>query len=211
MRVNLMKSSEFRHQGAVSGAFALRVTIFAVILYGAVFGALGFVRYEIARRDVIVAREIWKIREPLYNNVQAVKHDLAEIKKVEQELDGWKAARVSWSEKLLAVQMVVPSAVQLRRLSIRGDQELVKEKGMSTAVGIPARRYLIDIDGKIVSEDANVYVNKFIKGIEIASSYSNLLQTLTLQELKRGPRTDTGSPEWFFSIQAVSKRQMFQP
>lgn len=205
-----MVPSEFRRQGAVSGAFVVKVSIFTVILYGLVFGALGFVHYQIARRDLMAMREIWKTREPLYNNVQAMKHDLAEIKKIRQELDGWKNARLGWGERLLTLQQIVPPAMQVRRLSIRGDQELVKEKGTQSAVGIPARRYVIDIDGKIVGEEANVLVNKFLGDFEKAEAFTNVLQSLTLQGLKREARAESEFPEWSFSVQAVSKRQAFQ-
>jgi hypothetical protein len=205
-----MLPSEFRRQGAVSGAFLVRVSVFTVVLYGLVFGVLGFVHYEIARRDLMAAREIWKVREPLYNNVQAMKHDLAEIKKIQQELEGWRRARLRWDERLLTLQKIVPSAMQMRRLSIRGDQELVKEKGTQSAIGVPARRYIIDVDGKIVGEEANVLVNRFLADFEKSDAYANVLQSLTLQGLRREAKMESDLPEWSFSVQAISTRQAFQ-
>ena len=205
-----MLPGEFRRQGAVSGAFMVKVSVFTVLLYGLVFGALGFVHYEIARRDLMAARDIWKMREPLYSSVQAMKHDLAEIKKIEQELNGWQQARVAWDERLLTLQKIVPPTMQIRRLSIRGDQDLVKEKGSTSQIGTPARRYIVDVDGVIVGEEANVLVNKFLADFEKSSAFSNVLQSITLQGLRREARMGSDQPEWWFSVQAVSKRYAFQ-
>lgn len=210
MRVNLMVPGEFRRQGAVSGVFMIRVTIFTVVLYGLVFGVLGFIHYEIARRDLMAAREIWKMREPIYNNVQAMKHDLAEIKKIRQELEGWQRARVSWDERLLTLQKITPAAMQIRRLSIRGEQDLIKEKGTASEVGIPARRYILDVDGLIAGEEANVLVNRFLADFEKSPAFSDVLQSLSLQGLRREARMGSEHPEWWFSVQAVSKRRAFQ-
>ena len=80
------------------------------------FSVLGFVWYEIAQRDLAAAREIWRIREPMYNQIMAMKQDLAVEKKLQQELDGWKTWRLAWTPLLLEFQKVVPPTMQIKRL-----------------------------------------------------------------------------------------------
>ena len=62
----------------------MRVSVTSVVAFALVFGLLGLVRFRIARRDLIACREIWKMREPLYNQILAMKQDLATTKKLQQ-------------------------------------------------------------------------------------------------------------------------------
>ncbi len=211
-RVNLMKSGEFRRQGAVSGAFAVRISIFTTMGLALIFGSLAFFNYQIARQDLMAAREVWKTREPMYNAIQSMKHDLVELQKVEQELAGWASARVDWDARLLALQQIVPPGMQFRRLNIRGDHEFVKAKDQSIteAGGKPGRKYTIALEGKIISDNPVAVVNQFMDLLGRAEGFKGLLANVRLPEGLKQAMGQTDVPESLFVLEATSVRLEFQ-
>lgn len=225
-RVNLMKPGEFRRQGAVSGTFIVQMSIFTTIALGVLFGGLAFVNYRNARADLMASRQIWKTREPLYNKIQAMKADVAELRKIRAELGGWSSSRVEWHTRLLQLQHIVPANVQIRRMSVRGEYEFIKPKPAPSAdpaaaaaaaegkpapaasEGTPARRYYTTIDGRASGEQADQVVHLFVRIIQQSDEFRQVFEGA---KLAGGLHQDGGSrgsgeagTEWRFTIEAMS-------
>ena len=217
IRVNLLQPHEYRRQGAVSGTFILRVSIGTALAFLTLFSVLGFVWYEIAQRDLAAAREIWRIREPMYNQIMAMKQDLAVEKKLQQELDGWKTWRLAWTPLLLEFQKIVPSTMQIKRLNMRGDMELSRKGGatssgeMDTAAAnkvsfIPTIKYNIVFDGKASGAEAETTVVQFVRTIGRAAGYESILDpaSVKLRSMQRDTSEAGEQPDRIFSIEATT-------
>lgn len=222
-RVNMMKAGEFRRQGAVSGTFIVQMSILTVIGFGLMFSALAFVNYRNARADLMASREIWKVREPLYNKIQSMKADVAELRKIKQELGGWASSRVVWHTRLLQLQQIVPVNLQIRRMSVRGEHEFVRPKPAPSAdpaaegkvappasEGTPGRRYYTTVDGRASGEKADQVVHLFVRVVQQADSFKGVLDDAKLAgglHQDGGSRGTSDTPsEWRFTIEAVSDR-----
>jgi len=214
VRVNLMKEGEFRRQGAVSGAFIVRISTISIIAFGVLFGLLAVIRYRIARSDLLASREIWEMREPLYNQIQSMKQDLALERKLQEELGGWERARVDWHAQLLELQKVIPGTMQLRRLSIRGESELIAapvtkskdgKKPEEKPAGTPTRQYFITLEGKTSGEKAEDVVVSFVRVLGRTGSFQELVESIKLQSLQRDMSASGEQTDRRFSIDIVSK------
>jgi len=222
IRVDLMKEGEFRRQGAVSGAFIVRITLASLFGFGVLFGFLAFVRMRIAQNDLEAAENIWEMRKPYYEKIQAMKKDLATEKSLSKELDGWKRSRIAWHEQLFALQKLIPSAMQLRRVSIRGDlgfekpparaavkvkSEGGKKKKPKVAPNIPFREYSIRLEGRTSGKKAEDVVVQFVRVLDRSTSYHALLNSIKLLSLNRDTTGDAGQNDQRFVIEAMTVKQ----
>lgn len=216
--IDLLKPQEFRRQGAVSGAFIVRVSVSSVVAFALVFGLLGLMRFRIARQDLIYCRDTWKMREPLYNQILSMKQDLATMKKLQQELNGWNASRINWGDPLLEIQRIVPAAMQLRQLNLRG--ELDFKQGGSGGEGEPAsppqpvRRFFLLIEGKATGDRAETMVLQFVRALGEASTFKTFLESKKLQSLQRdasSAQTGGGQGDRAFIVEAITARRLMVP
>jgi hypothetical protein len=221
VRVNLLKATEFRRQGAVSGAFVLRTSVGSILAFITLFSLLGAVQYRIARQDLMACREIWRIREPLYDQMQAMKEDLSMERKVQQELRGWGAARLEWYDPLLELQQLVPPTLQFRHMIIRGDIEVrvpqsaapaESEDGSAApeapaAAPVPQRRFYISLDGRASGRMAEDAVVRFVREIGKATLLKSFLESIKLQSLQRDSVQAGEQADRLFSIEATSTRR----
>jgi len=217
IRVNLLQPHEFRRQGAVSGTFMIRVSIGTALAFLTLFSVLGFVWYEISQRDLDAAREIWRIREPMYNQIMAMKQDLAVEKKLEQELDGWEAWRLEWTPLLLEFQKIVPPAMQIKRLGVGGGVDLTR-KGGATSSGemddaaaqkvsfSPVIKYTLTFDGKASGNEAETTVVQFVRTFGRAPGFEPILDpaSVKLRSMQRDTSQGGEQPDRVFSIEAAT-------
>lgn len=189
-RVNLLKDTEYRRQGMVSGTFLMRVSLAAIVCFSLLFGALGAFRYREARRQLAAARKIWAIREPLYRKILAMKQDVATYRKLNQELSGWAGSRVTWHPPLKVLQQIVHPSMQLRRLNIRGETEIRVPRGTTSAtakaqpLSNPIRQFFLTIEGRASGYLAEDVVLQFDASIRRAPSFREILETVRLQRLQ---------------------------
>jgi hypothetical protein len=222
VRVNLLKPTEFRRQGAVSGAFVLRTSIVSVLAFATFFALLGMVHFQIARQDLLASQEIWRIRKPLYDQIQMMKADLATEKKLQQELRGWGASRIEWYDPLIQLQKVVPPTLQLRDFSVRGDVEIRQapapepsaegESGAAAppaAAPIPMRRFYLTLNGRGTGSRAEDVVVSFVRELGRADLLRSILESIKLASLQRDSSRAGDQADRLFSIEAVTvKRAM---
>lgn len=206
VRVDLLKPSEFRRQGAVSGAFIVRVSIASILAFGGLFALLAFVRFRIARQDLLACREIWKMREPLYNQIMDMKQDLATEKKIQQELVGWEDVRIDWEPALLGLQGIVPSTMQLRRLNVRGEQNFRREKvpDGEGEVEVPVRRFFLVVEGKATGDKAEDLVVQFVRAMGKEPVFAPILESIKLQSLQRDTSQRGEQFDRMFRVEATT-------
>jgi hypothetical protein len=220
VRVNLLKPSEFRRQGAVSGPFILRVSVGSILAFITLFSLLGAIQYRIAHQDLLACREIWRLREPLYNQIQAMKEDLATEKKLQQELKGWAASRLEWLDPLIELQQIVPASLQLKHLSVRGETEIrqaapppemTEEGGTALAAAppsiIPTRRFYLNLDGRATGRMAEDVVVQFVREIGRADLLKSFLESVKLQSLQRDSSQAGDQAGRVFAIEAITMRR----
>jgi hypothetical protein len=118
-RVNLLKKSEQRYQGAVSRRFMLVSIVITPILLIAVVSSVKLVQYGGIRAELVASREIWQGLEARLAVAQQQQRGLKTNREALELLDGWKASQVSMEGLLLDIQKVIPENVQLSRVSIR--------------------------------------------------------------------------------------------
>lgn len=230
IRVNLLKPSEARRQSVVGVKFMIHVGIGTILSILAIVGTLGFIRYETAKSDLVAARSIWEIREPLYNKVLKMKEDLATEKKFQQELRGWQASRIEWAPLLIELRKICPPTVQLRRLGIRSDlfikkapvvtpvdmdggEDPAKVTTASPSLGLAMRWFTITIEGQAAGAMAEDVVVRFVRTFGNDPLFKPLFETPpSLNRLQRDSSQGDEQPIRTFTIGgSTQKREMREP
>ena len=222
VRVNLLKPGEFRRQGAVSGAFILRTSVGSALAFLTLFALLGMVQFRIARQDLLACQEIWRIRKPIYDQIQSMKADLATEKKLQQELKGWSASRLEWYDPLIEIQRLVPPSLQLKDMLVRGETEIkqqaeapppaegASEGGEAAAAPavpaspIPSRRFYLSFSGRATGARAEDVVVMFVREMGKADLLKSFLESIKLQSLQRDSSRAGDQADRIFSIEAVT-------
>ena len=124
-RVNLLKKSEQRYQGAVSRRFMLVSLVITPIMLVAVLSSIKLIQYSGVKSQLTSSEEIWADLEPRLELYKAENQGLVANKKVMDLFDSWKESQGSFVELLDEIQDTVPENVQFTRLSIRGAQTSV--------------------------------------------------------------------------------------
>lgn len=227
IRVNLLKVSEARRQGLVGMKFLMYVgtgTVVAILLIG---GGLAFIRYENGKNDLAAARNIWEIREPMYNKVLKMKADLSTEKSFQQELRGWQASRIEWKPLLIELRKICPPTVQFGHLAIRGELFIKQRPAAAPAdaegesvkpaaapsPGLAMRWYTITIDGKAAGSMAEDVVVQFVRTFGSDPLFKPLFEAPPkLNSLQRDNSQGSDKPLRTFSIQgSTQKREMREP
>lgn len=222
-RINLLKTTEYRRQGLVSTVFIIRVSIMTVVLLALVFGALAFLQRRNARQTLDSARELWRVREPLYRRTLAMKQDLATKRKLDQELRGWQASRIAWHGPLAEFQEITQPTLQFRRLNVRGEMDVrvpkVKtpkagsaeakpaEAAAPAQAGTPARRFFLLIEGRAEGDQAEDAVLQFDAALRRAPGLRALLESVRLQRLESEETRAGGPAGQAFTIEAATARR----
>jgi hypothetical protein len=120
-RVNLLKKSEQRYQGAVSRRFMLISIVVTPILFIAVLSGVKLIQYGSVKADLKASREIWTVLEPRLAVARDQQRGLKTNRQAITLINGWQDSQVSMKELLLDIQQAIPENVQLMRISIRGD------------------------------------------------------------------------------------------
>lgn len=118
-RVNLLKKSECRYQGAVSRRFMLVSIVVTPILIIAVLSGVKLIQYGGVQVNLRASREIWNTLEPKLANALDQQRGLKANRQAISLLNGWKESQVQMEGLLLDIQNAIPESVQLTRISIR--------------------------------------------------------------------------------------------
>lgn len=122
-RVNLLKKSEQRYQGAVSRRFILVSMVVTPILFITILSGIKLVQYTSVQSSLKSNREMWAVLEPRLASYMKERQGLSANQKAKELIDGWKGTQVPVSELLTEIQDSVPESIQLTRLTIRHESE----------------------------------------------------------------------------------------
>jgi len=204
-RVNLIRESELRYQGAVSRSFMFKAGGITVGGLLGIFLLFSFLQYRTVRQNLSWAREQWAQISPIYNNVVAMQQDLAANQKILTELKSWNNSRVAWSQPLVEIREIVPLTIQLTRLNIIGSVELKeiklppppaatagdkkspteKKAEKAKPPALMFRRFNISMEGKASGELADEVVVQFVKTMSESPSFKPMLESIKLRGLRR--------------------------
>jgi len=118
-RINLLKPTERRYQGPVSGKFIAFATIFLALSTIILLSSYLLFTMYIQKGQLKWARDSWAFLEPTYKNLVAVRNSSSEIDTLLQELSGWSSSSLEAETILDEIQAVVPKDVQLTNMSLR--------------------------------------------------------------------------------------------
>jgi hypothetical protein len=120
-RINLLKKSEQRYQGAVSRRFVLVSIVATPIFLIAVLSGIKLVQYTGVQSELKASREIWKTLEPKLTLFNEEKKGLTDHRQILSLFEGWRASQAPVIELLNGIQDSVPDNIQFTRLSLRSD------------------------------------------------------------------------------------------
>lgn len=122
-RVNLLKKSECRYQGAVSRRFMLVSMVVTPVLFIAVLSGVKLIQYGGVQADLKASREIWTTLEPRLATALEQQRGLKTNRQAISLLNAWQESQVSMEGLLLDIQEAIPENVQLMRISIRSEMK----------------------------------------------------------------------------------------
>lgn len=118
-RVNLLKKSEQRYQGAVSRRFLLVSIIVTPILFITFLSAIKLIQYTAVKTQLKSSQELWEGLEPRLALYKEEQRGLVGNKRGLELIAGWQGSKVPLSQLLTEIQYTIPEGVQLKRLAIR--------------------------------------------------------------------------------------------
>jgi hypothetical protein len=134
-----------------------------------------------------------------------VRADLANNAVVLNELEGWRRARIDWSDQLLGLQKQIPDKMQLSTLTMASELKPINNA--------PARLYNLALDGQAVGDTAQTLVMQLQNVLMQSSSLSNCLAATNAFKVTRfeGPEnaTDDNKNDRFFRIECSYKPGLF--
>jgi hypothetical protein len=118
-RVNLLKKSEQRYQGAVSRRFLTVSLVITPIMLIAVLSGIKLVQYTGVQSQLKSSREIWADLEPKLDLFKEENRGLVANRTILELFEGWKGSQASFVKLLDDIQGTVPENIQFTRLSVR--------------------------------------------------------------------------------------------
>jgi len=196
VRVNLLRPEEIKQQnsvnreamlrmaGMVGGAAVAAAAIFLFFQYRSVIGGYSRAQAEFA--------EI----ETDYNRVKGMQESSTLNHQYVTELQSWTSSRVRWDDSLLAIQTLVPSNIQLTRMSLHGEIKLSSAGPPKDGEpGTPVRLFSLRLEGKAQGNLSDQDVIRFVDGIRGDDSLQSWLSSVKLQGLQRSAYGGTGVSE----------------
>ncbi|MFC1461316.1 hypothetical protein ACFLQR_02210 [Verrucomicrobiota bacterium] len=175
LQVNLILDSECRSGGSISKKFIIRVvaiivpTVLLLIIIPIMFAG------RAAKRLQRAAEQEEKKIEPVYKVVMALRDDLDEQQSLYTHIEGWRKSRMDWYEILTGLQTIAPTNVQFTRLTVNETIESVD--------GLPARKVLMLIKGKVVGKDAKQDAQRLDRDIKERPPFASLLSSVNVRLL----------------------------
>lgn len=183
-RVNMLRKSERRYQGAVGRRFML-VSIFVTpTLLIALLSGVKLIQYGSVRADLGARREIWTALEPRLAIANEQQRGLTVNRQALELINGWRDSQISMVELMKDIQQVVPANVQLMRISIRSDvmASLYRE---AEELNLDYRLALQGVSQGSEAEDAVIALRKsLLKGEYVSEIFDSV--KLTSMRKRRG-------------------------
>ena len=137
-----------------------------------------------------------------------MKEDLETNKKLIRELESLAKSRITWHETLMDLRAIIPETMSLSRMMMRDSVQMLKFKAWEKKSPVPARSFVMNLDGRIQDQIADAVVVQLIRDLNSSDKFEPLMASVELkgQGLKRemGGRNG-GQNRWVFGIEAIGK------
>jgi hypothetical protein len=218
IRVNLLRESEFRYQGAVSRGFLIRASSITVGILVGLFLITTIFQYKGLRQSVAWSKEHWEKIKPAYENVKAMQTELSRNRVVLNELKGWRHSRIEWAAPMEELRKIVPGSIQLIKFNVFGSMEVKKPAAADAKPaakpenpgapppppppGQAIRKFTVSIEGRSEDKLADKVILQFVDDLRQGASFKPILDSVKLQ----GLRLETGreSNGRVFNIEATT-------
>ncbi len=214
LRVDLMRETEFRYQGPVSKKFAGGAVggfVGAVVLLWLAFA----IEQEFTlRRDMARLNTDWQNIEGRYKAIKEKRANYAMCLAYQKELQPWGKTRANWADQFDELAQMIPPTIQLTRLSVRTDWEIIKPPPTPVTdpnaptppqpPGQPARRYWLSIQGRAAGEAGGDDAVQMVKNIKSSRNFSAVFETIRLQHMLRDTQP-TDKADRSFSIEGQAE------
>ncbi len=180
-RVNLLRKSEQRYQGAVSRRFITISVVITPILLIAVLSGIKLVQYSGVQSDLKANREIWAKLEPKLALFNEENRSLMANRKVLALFKGWRDSQLPMLDIMEDVQDIVPLNVQFGRFVLRGNiVPEVYEKAADMKLD-----FTFQVEGTATGERAEENVWKFHKDLLATASIHDAFDTVDLSDMRK--------------------------
>lgn len=181
IRVNLLKASERRYQGPVSGRFIGFVVIFTTLAASILFGYHLIYTGHQRRAELERARDFWSKLEPRHKEVLEIRSRSSDINKLHEELSVWEHSRTDWAALLTELQRATPATVQLTNLSA---SDAVVDRVDSDEKPDPYRILRLSINGRSLGQTSESVVIRFINSMRELELDKEVFDTVTLNSMQ---------------------------
>jgi len=180
-RVNLLRKSEQRYQGAVSRRFIAIGAVVTPIMLIAVLSAIKLVQYAGVQADLKASKEIWDNLEPKLELFNEESRGLQTNRQILLLLEGWKDSRVTLVDLMDEIQNAVPENIQFNRLTLKGKVE----PGIYRAAADMKLRFELQIDGTSQGNRAEDDVWAFHKELLATKGIRQVFDTVDLSNMRK--------------------------
>lgn len=185
VRIDLLKASERRYQGPVSGKFIGFITVLVIlatiILVASYLAFTGLMQ----RRQLSWSKDAWSSLEPRYKRMLEIKEKTEHISSLQDDLKSWHENRLDWHILLDKIRDRVPPNVQVKSLSI---QDSLKTEGDKVEAGErldASRQFKMGLKGVSHGENGEAAVIELISELRNLKHEDNIFQTVSLNSMQR--------------------------
>jgi len=170
--VNLLKKNEQRYEGSVSKKMIIILLTLVPVLFLILFAGIEWVQYSSAEKNLKLNKARWEKLQPKLKVYEKQKALLNKDENIVELIKGWKKIIIPMSTVLSELQDMVPSDIQLHRLSITAQSKTTTFKKASEFLV----DYNLSINGIAQGEKGGASVfdfqKKFLKPIKIGTVFS---------------------------------------
>ena len=179
LRVNLILVEEQRSGSKLNLKSFLRITsIVAPALTVLLIGQQALSGFML-RSELDILESQWSAIQPKQRQAVRLASRLNFNRKTKGELDGWAAAKPSWTRCLTSVMEAVPAAIQLTALRV-SLVESTEDTPTPKAPSPPERTYRITLDGNTHDVNSMLMVQSLEKNILTHSCMTGLVESVNV-------------------------------
>jgi hypothetical protein len=180
-RVNLIKKSERRYQGAVSRKFLLVSLVLTPAFLVAILGGVKLIQYTSVRKELASSEELWATKKPRLDLFYQEQSRLQENEKMLAMVVAWEASQVELVELFGDLQRKVPVTVQLTRASLKGEVK----RDVFTEAGQLGIKYSLTVQGLSHGEEAEAVVFDFRQNLQGTATLGEVFPSLQLVTMRK--------------------------
>lgn len=183
IRVNLIKPTELRYQGAVSMRFIIIVCIAVPLALTLLVSGIKGIRTAQLSADLKNAKDQWQQIEQKYNTAKTEMPRYEKMESLYEDLKEWRPGNAQLSAILLNLQKTVPENIQL----VFMDYGLILKKEGETEC-------FLTIDGRSTgkSAEAATTVTRWQQILLEESGFDAIIPVLALSQMPKIGETDDG-------------------